>query len=459
VSEHVLVSPLGFSPGAVSGVYFALQEQGIQIERVITVGTGHDGVRHAAGTLDMLFRRVEGVTYKACFIDAQELRGRIPDASGPFAARVGLYVHRARQAGQTVHVAVTGGRSGMGALAALAAQLYRAHHLYHLWVDAEIERGGADPRRVRPDPSNEFVNPTAKGPEAWNLVELPFVDLSGLLQDAAKYRSSGQVPESWTAQRLVGEGPAMLKALSHYVPAGLTFARARELLELVAEWRQEVEWIANDGSTLRTFPDKVDRTARQEKWERALSFLYTAGALDDEGRQDMCHKTEERIAERYVRQELGRIFSRGDLGLFAWWDANQGAVLASVRQADETWAQKAIDRESLTTLRQLLAVRFSEGELRTLCFDLGVGYEDLVGEGKADKARELVAYLERRKRIPDLIRIGERSRPDIPWRDEIDQVPVTFYTLPDDQLSHADITVPTLVFQIVESWLNNQGIR
>jgi hypothetical protein len=66
-------------------------------------------------------------------------------------------------------------------------------------------------------------------------------------------------------------------------------------------------------------------------------------------------------------------------------------------------------------LRQILAERFDEGELRTLCFDLGIEYDDLPGKGRADKARELVAYLERRDRIPDLIEIGERIRPDVSW--------------------------------------------
>jgi hypothetical protein len=68
-----------------------------------------------------------------------------------------------------------------------------------------------------------------------------------------------------------------------------------------------------------------------------------------------------------------------------------------------------------TTLRQRLSAHFDEGELRTLCFDLGIAYDDLPGEGKADKARELVAYLERHGRIPELVAIGRRLRPDVPW--------------------------------------------
>jgi hypothetical protein len=78
---------------------------------------------------------------------------------------------------------------------------------------------------------------------------------------------------------------------------------------------------------------------------------------------------------------------------------------------------EASERKLLIELRRILTTRFSDGELRTLCFDLGIDYAALPGEGKADKARELVAYFERRDRILELIDIGKRVRPDISWND------------------------------------------
>ena len=71
----------------------------------------------------------------------------------------------------------------------------------------------------------------------------------------------------------------------------------------------------------------------------------------------------------------------------------------------------------LTRIRILLSTRFSEEELRTLTFDLGIDYDDLPGKGKADKARELVAYLQRRNRIGKLVSLASRIRPDISWVD------------------------------------------
>ena len=74
-------------------------------------------------------------------------------------------------------------------------------------------------------------------------------------------------------------------------------------------------------------------------------------------------------------------------------------------------------REYLVNLRELLTAHFSESELRTLCFDLDVEYEDLRGTGRSDKERELVAYLARHDRMGELTEVGARLRPDIPWRD------------------------------------------
>lgn len=54
-------------------------------------------------------------------------------------------------------------------------------------------------------------------------------------------------------------------------------------------------------------------------------------------------------------------------------------------------------------LRQVLTTHFNESELRTLCFTLGgVDYESLCSGGKADHARELVAYCQRHGRLDEL---------------------------------------------------------
>lgn len=68
-------------------------------------------------------------------------------------------------------------------------------------------------------------------------------------------------------------------------------------------------------------------------------------------------------------------------------------------------------------LRQDLTDRFSEEELRTLCFDLGLDYDSLPAQGKAGKAREIVAQVERDGAIARLIEQCRLLRPNVPWID------------------------------------------
>jgi len=65
----------------------------------------------------------------------------------------------------------------------------------------------------------------------------------------------------------------------------------------------------------------------------------------------------------------------------------------------------------LTKLRRSISALFNEGELRDLCFDLGLDYDDLPGAAKKDKARELVAHYHRRARVGELVQACLRLRP------------------------------------------------
>lgn len=75
------------------------------------------------------------------------------------------------------------------------------------------------------------------------------------------------------------------------------------------------------------------------------------------------------------------------------------------------------EQDHLIRLRQILLNRFNEEELRTLCFDLALDYDMLPGRGKEGKARELLAYLERRNRLSELVELLQRNRPDIKTAD------------------------------------------
>ncbi|MBN1249588.1 MAG: PQQ-binding-like beta-propeller repeat protein [Anaerolineae bacterium] len=71
------------------------------------------------------------------------------------------------------------------------------------------------------------------------------------------------------------------------------------------------------------------------------------------------------------------------------------------------------DRAYLAYLRRLLVQRFDLSELRTVCFDLAVDAESLAGTSRGDLARELIDYLESRRRIPELLAYIRQTRGDI----------------------------------------------
>lgn len=68
-----------------------------------------------------------------------------------------------------------------------------------------------------------------------------------------------------------------------------------------------------------------------------------------------------------------------------------------------------------TEIRNLILSSFNLEEFRDLCFDLGVTYDDLEGEGRSGRVRELILLMERTQRMGDLLSFCAYLRPDITW--------------------------------------------
>lgn len=66
-------------------------------------------------------------------------------------------------------------------------------------------------------------------------------------------------------------------------------------------------------------------------------------------------------------------------------------------------------------LRQLITDSFDLNELRTLCLDIGIRYDSLGGDTIEDKTTYLVAYMQRRNQLPQLMDALRRERPHVPW--------------------------------------------
>jgi hypothetical protein len=72
--------------------------------------------------------------------------------------------------------------------------------------------------------------------------------------------------------------------------------------------------------------------------------------------------------------------------------------------------------DQLAELRKFIVERYDLEDLRTLCFDLSVDYDSLGGEGKAARARELVAFMQRHGRLGELVAALQVSRGPAPAR-------------------------------------------
>ena len=69
----------------------------------------------------------------------------------------------------------------------------------------------------------------------------------------------------------------------------------------------------------------------------------------------------------------------------------------------------------LSKLREQISTSFNISEIKDLCFDLGVEYENLSGATRADKTRELVKYCQRHGRLNELVKRCKEIRPNVSW--------------------------------------------
>jgi hypothetical protein len=81
-----------------------------------------------------------------------------------------------------------------------------------------------------------------------------------------------------------------------------------------------------------------------------------------------------------------------------------------------TDAQTGSNSTGLATLRRNLEAAFNLDELKSLCFDLTLNYENLPGENTLNsKTRELVNLCQRMSRLSDLLNLCTEQRPQVEW--------------------------------------------
>jgi len=275
LQSHVLIAPLGLSPGAVSGLAFALRANNFPISQVITIGTSHADVQIANNELDKFFEYVPEIEYDGRkSIISTDLRGKNQSCEA-FIKAIGQKIRQRIKSGAIVHVGVTSGRSGMGALASLSASLYNAHHLWHFWVDDTIaDRGNVTSASYPKNDESEkhaILNPTYDK-ALFEIVALPFMPLyeelrHKILKEAALHSELG-----WT-------NPYVLENI---FPEDLSIADAKKiqtLKDLTPEQKKSADYWVELGKILER-NNIVDEYTRQEIM-KYISFNGPATDLAD----------------------------------------------------------------------------------------------------------------------------------------------------------------------------------
>lgn len=83
--------------------------------------------------------------------------------------------------------------------------------------------------------------------------------------------------------------------------------------------------------------------------------------------------------------------------------------LESWQRWNQTQEPHEVDR--LKSMRDCIVDHFSMGEFKTMCFDLGISFDDLEGETITDLSRELVLLMNRLGRCPDVVLYCKEHRP------------------------------------------------
>jgi hypothetical protein len=90
-------------------------------------------------------------------------------------------------------------------------------------------------------------------------------------------------------------------------------------------------------------------------------------------------------------------------------------------------------------LHEKMVQHFDAAEVRSLCFGLGIEYDDLQGDGRADKLVSLISLVERRGMIEGFINAVTETRPDVLWKPApsvINLLPLPLQDLADNNHAH-----------------------
>jgi hypothetical protein len=108
-------------------------------------------------------------------------------------------------------------------------------------------------------------------------------------------------------------------------------------------------------------------------------------------------------------------------GVFADW---KNRVLDNARRIEQAKNPISLSpapspndelQHRLTELRKKITQYMDNEEIATLCFDLGIEYDNLKGTEKESKVRELVSFCNRSGKLNSLTALCQSMRPNVSW--------------------------------------------
>lgn len=113
---------------------------------------------------------------------------------------------------------------------------------------------------------------------------------------------------------------------------------------------------------------------------------------------------------------LGRCYrKKADPQYINSWEAYQQVLKLTTCESDEYQAAERglqlIENEPWVELRKMLQNHFNLDEIRAICFDLNINFENLAGPTLLSYVIELIEACQKRNRLPKLLRIVRDERP------------------------------------------------
>lgn len=148
-------------------------------------------------------------------------------------------------------------------------------------------------------------------------------------------------------------------------------------------------------------------------WARLVTMVQNA-EKKVEGLQERLQSHEIRLTA--VERRLGEEESERLEGIEARL-ASVERKTAWMPEKSDTGRLRALDQAAARKAGKLIDQHFDEGELRELCLDFHLVYENVEGDTKQEKAHNLAMYFYRRKTLDVFINWLKGQRPRVEWPD------------------------------------------